>query len=122
MILLLDTIYQAGVGSMLVNTLLMALVLMGGSYLLTGVEVKDFTRAVILAIVLALLNATLGRIMDFIAFPLRLLTLGLFSLVIDAILLMVAAYFLKGFSIKSFGWAILLAVFMAVANIFLHIW
>lgn len=119
--LLLETFLQAGLSGFIVRSLLMALVLMGASYLLEGVRVEDFARAVLIAIVLAVLNATLGNLLDFISTPLRWITLGLFSFVVDAIVLMVTAHFMKGFSIKSFGWALLLAVFVAVANIFLHL-
>jgi len=118
MLLLLAT--QAGLGSFLVNILLMALVLMGAAYMLSGINVEDFTRAIIVAFVLGILNATLGGFLDFVATPLRWITLGFFSLVIDAVVLMVAAHFLKGFTIKSFSWALLLAIFVSLANVFLH--
>lgn len=98
----------------------MALVLMGSAYLLEGIKIEDFTRALIVAFVLAILNATLGRILDTITAPLRWITLGLFSLVVDAAILMIAAYFLKGFTIKNFSWALLMAIFVAIANVFLH--
>ena len=111
---------QAGLGAFLVKILLMSLVLMGAAYLLTGVDIEDFTRAVIVAFVLGILNATLGKVLYFITTPLRWITLGFFSLVVDAIILMVAAHFLKGFSIKSFSWALLMAIFVALANVFLH--
>ena len=114
-------VVQSGLGSFLINVLLMALVLMGAAYLLNGVEIRDFTRAVIIAIVLAILNATLGRFLDFVTTPLRWITLGLFSLVVDAVVLMIAAHFLKGFTIKNFSWALLMAIFVAIANVFLHI-
>lgn len=71
---------QAGLGSFMVNVLLMSLVLMGAAYLLSGVEIEDFTRAIIVAIVLAVLNATLGRFLNFVTTPIRWITLGLFSL------------------------------------------
>lgn len=111
---------QAGLGSFLINVLIMSLVLMGAAYLLNGVVIEDFTRAIIVAILLAILNATLGRFLDFVTTPLRWITLGLFSLVVDAVILMTAAYFLKGFTIKNFSWALLMAIFVAIANVFLH--
>jgi putative membrane protein len=111
---------QAGLGSFLIKVLLMGLVLMAAAYLLNGVDIEDFTRAVIIAFVLAILNATLGAFLHFITAPLSWITLGLFSFVVDAIVLMIAAHFLKGFSIKSFSWAFLMAIFVAVANVFLH--
>lgn len=112
---------QAGLGSFMIKVLLMALVLMGAAYLLNGVDIEDFTRAVIVAFVLAILNATLGRFLDFVTTPLRWITLGLFSIVVDAVILMIAAHFIKGFTIKNLSWAILMAVLVAVANVFLHI-
>lgn len=111
---------QAGFGGFIIKTLMMALVLMGAAYLLSGVEIKDFTRAIILAIVLSLLNATIGRLLDFITTPLRWLTLGLFSIIVDAVVLMIAAHFLKGFTIKNLSWAILMAVLVSLANVILH--
>lgn len=119
--LLLETVAYASVGGMLLKLLVNALVLMLGAYLLSGVEIQDFARALILAVVLGLLNATLGAVLDFITTPLRWLTLGLFSLVIDAIIIKVADYFMKGFAVRSFGWALLLAGFMAIANALLHL-
>lgn len=113
-------VVEAGLGSFLVKILVMAVVLMGGAYLLNGVEIKDFTRALILAVVLSLLNATIGKFLHFITTPLRWLTLGLFSIVVDAVVLMIAAHFLKGFTVKNLSWAILLALFVAVANVILH--
>jgi len=118
--MLLLLVAQAGLGSFMVKILLMALVLMGAAYLLTGVDIEDFTRAVIVAFVLGILNATLGKFLYFITTPLRWITLGIFSLVVDAVVLMVAAHFLKGFTIKNFSWALLLAIFVALANVFLH--
>lgn len=112
---------QAGLGSMLLNILVLSLVLMGAAYLLSGVIIKDFTSALIVALVLAILNATLGKVLDFFFAPLSWITLGFFSLVIDAALLMIADYFLKGLAIKNFTWALLMAIVVAIANVFLHV-
>ena len=119
MILLLEAT-QAGLGSFLINAALMALVLMVGAYLLSGIEVESFGKAFIAAVILALLNATIGRFLDFVTTPLRWITLGLFSWIVDAMVLMMAAWFMKGFTIKSFSWALLLSVFVALANLLLH--
>lgn len=111
---------QAGLGSFMIKILLMGFVLMGAAYLLNGVEIEDFTRALIVAFVLGILNTTIGSFLHFVTTPLRWITLGFFSFVIDGVVLMIAAHFLKGFSIKSFSWAILMAIFVAIANVFLH--
>lgn len=105
-----------GIGSWIIRILINAVALMAAAYVLSGVSITDFTRAVILAVVLALLNATLGSVLDFVSTPLRWLTLGLFSIVVDAVVLKVADHFMKGFTIKSFSWALALAVVLAIFN------
>lgn len=115
--LLLDIeVAQASVGSWIVHVLINAAVLMAAAYMLRGVTITDFTRALLLAVVLALLNATLGAVLDFVTTPLRWLTLGLFSLVVDAIVIKIADYFMKGFDVKNFTWALLLAAVLAIFN------
>ncbi len=118
-ILLLDAIFGS-LGEGLIKVLLNALALMAGAYFLKGVEIEDFTRALIVAVLLALLNATLGSFLDFITTPLRFLTLGLFAFVVDAALLLLVDYFIKGFKIKNFLSAFLLAIILAVMNSVLY--
>jgi putative membrane protein len=83
--------------------------------------VKDFPRAIIIGLVVAVLNATLGHFLDWISTPFRWLTLGLFSFVVDALVLMVADYFLKGLTIKNFWWALALALVVGMANGLVHL-
>lgn len=92
-----------------------------GARILEGVKLEDFSRAIIVAVVLAVLNATLGKILGFFLAPLNWITLGLFTWVIDGILLLVAAYFLKGLTIKNIWWAIVLALLIGVSNAVAHI-
>ncbi|MCB0631937.1 MAG: phage holin family protein [Saprospiraceae bacterium] len=105
-----------GLGTWIIHILINAVALMAAAYILEGVTISDFTRAILLAVVLAVLNSTLGAVLDFVSTPLRWITLGLFSVVVDAIVLKVADYFMKGFSIRSFSWALLLAVVLAIFN------
>mgnify|MGYP002078681931 CR=1 FL=1 len=107
-------------GTLLVKMLLNALALMVGAYFLKGVHIQDFTRALIIAIIVALLNSTLGSFFDFLTTPLRFLTLGLFSFVVDAVILLIAAHFMKGFKIDSFVSAFFLAIVLAITNGVLH--
>ncbi len=105
----------------LVKILLNALALFAAAFLLRpNVQVKDFGRALILAIVLALLNGTIGAFLKFISLPLTILTLGLFSFVINALMIVVADYFMKGFQVRGFWWALVLAVLLSVFNSVLY--
>ena len=118
-LLLLDAGF-GGLGEMVIKVLLNALALMAGAHLLKGVEIEDFTRAVIIAVFLSVLNATLGSFLDFITTPLRFLTLGLFAFVVDAAMLLLAAHFMKGFNIRNFVSAFFLAIIFSVTNAVLY--
>ena len=118
-LLLLDAGF-GGLGEMVIKVLLNALALMAGAHLLKGVESEDFTRAVIIAVFLSVLNATLGSFLDFITTPLRFLTLGLFAFVVDAAMLLLAAHFMKGFNIKNFVSAFFLAIIFSITNAVLY--
>ncbi|HQU58628.1 MAG TPA: phage holin family protein, partial [Saprospiraceae bacterium] len=100
-LLLLDAIFGS-VGEAIIKVLLNALALMAGAHLLKGVDIEDFSRALIVAVALSFLNATLGSFLQWITTPLRFLTLGLFTFVVNAVLLLLAAHFLKGFKIRDF--------------------
>jgi len=67
-----------------------------------GIEVRGFTAALIATVVIALVNATVGPVLKFLAFPLTFFTLGLFLLVINAFLLKLASVFTPGFAVRGF--------------------
>ena len=119
--LLLDSFVSGGIGRWLFKILLNGLAIMSAAYLMQGVKVTDLARALIASFVLALLNSTLGAVLDTLTYPVRFVTLGLFSLVVDAAVIMVASYFLKGFEVRNFGTAFWLAVLLAVFNTVLHL-
>ena len=82
-------------------------------YLNIGVRIEDFTSALVFAVVLGILNAILKPVLSFIGLPLTVLTLGLFSLVINAVVIMLAAYFVKGMEVEGFWWAMLFSIVLS---------
>ena len=114
--ILLDAVAHASVGTFIVKTFIIALAVFLGARYLSGITAGDYVQIFIIALFIALLNVTIGSFLDFITSPLRWITLGLFALVIDAIIIMIADYFLDTFKVKSFVWALLLAVIIAVTN------
>lgn len=66
-----------------------------------GIEIEDFGTALIVAVVLGLLNAVLRPVLSFLSFPLILLTFGLFSVVVNAVIFWVAASLVKGFELRG---------------------
>jgi putative membrane protein len=121
MLLYADTaLVQASLGTVILKVLLNALALFVAASFIKGVRVTNFTNAIVAALALALLNATLGAIIYALALPLRVMTLGLFTLVINAALIWIAAYFIKGFDVRGFLPALWLAVLTALFNTVLY--
>jgi putative membrane protein len=74
--------------------------------LLSAVQVSSFGTALVVALVLGLLNTVIRPVLILLTLPVNLLTLGLFTFVINGFLFWLAARILDGFSVSSFGWAI----------------
>ena len=81
------------------------------SKLPTGVEIDSFGKALISAVVFGLLNALIKPVLDFLGFPLVIVTLGLFSLVINAIVFGLAAWLVPGFRLRWGIWSALIGAF-----------
>ena len=111
---------QTTFSSGLIRILLNGLALFALGYILSGVHFKSLVNALIAALILSVLNVTIAPVLRFFATPITLITFGLFSIVINAFLLWIVAYFMKGFELKNFGWAVILAVLVSIANTFLH--
>jgi len=88
--------------NLLLRWALSAAALLLVTYFVPGVTVTDWVSALIAAAVIGLVNATIGAVIKFFAWPLRVLTLGLASLVINALMLMLAAALVPGFRVSGF--------------------
>jgi len=97
--------------------LLSALALLAVSALVEGFEVQGLGAALAAALVIGLLNATVGAVLKLITLPLTLLTLGLFLLVINAVMLLLASAFVRGFHVRGLGAAFWGAVILAIINL-----
>jgi putative membrane protein len=100
--------------------LVSALALWLVAQIVAGIEVRDFGAALIATIVIALVNAVFGPVLRFFAWPITILTLGLFRLVINALLLKLASLFTPGFKIRGFLNAILGALLLTVLEYLLR--
>lgn len=85
------------------------------AYLVPGVHVTP-VAAIVLAVVLGLINIFIKPIITIVTLPLTILTLGLFSLVINACLILLSAYIVPGFSVDSFWWALLFSIVLSLIN------
>jgi putative membrane protein len=104
----------------LVKWIISAVLLLVVSRVVPGFEVDGLRSALIAALVIGLVNATLGLLLKILTFPISLLTLGLFLLVINALMLMFASHFVRGFVVNgfvpAFCGALLLAILGMVAR------
>jgi putative membrane protein len=105
---------------LLIQWLLSAVSLMLISHFVPGFYVRDFVAALIAAAVIGLVNATLGTILKFLTFPLTILTLGLFLIVVNAVMLKVAAYFSPGFQVRTWLAAFIGAILLSLVSAILH--
>jgi putative membrane protein len=87
----------------IVRLVLNALALMLVAYLVPGVGVSGFGIAVIAALVIGLVNALIRPLVEILSLPVTILTLGLFSLIINAAMFALAAWFVPGFELGGFG-------------------
>ena len=98
-----------------------ALSILIAAYIVPGVSVT-LTSALIAAVVLGALNLFIRPILLVLTLPITILTLGLFSLVINALLVMFASYLVPGFLVADFLTALLFAFVLAVINWVFNIW
>lgn len=97
-----------------IQLLLSAVVVFLLSWLLPGVEVAGYGTAVLVALVIALLQMIVKPILVVLTLPITILTLGLFLLVINALLILLADAIVPGFSVANFWWAILFSILLSL--------
>ncbi|MBS1548254.1 MAG: phage holin family protein [Bacteroidetes bacterium] len=95
---------------LILRILITALVAFGLTKFLNGVHFSDFKTAIIFAIVLSVLNFFVKPIFKIIGFPITIITLGFFSLVINTIITLMADYFVDGMTIDGFWWAFFFSI------------
>ncbi len=100
----------------IINWVISALAILVTAYVLPGATVEGIMPALVLAVVLGAINAFLKPILLVLTLPINVLTLGLFTLVINAALVMLAAMIVPGFAIASFWWALLFAIVLSIVN------
>lgn len=86
------------------------------AHFLGGVTVEPFTTAIVVAFVLAILNALLKPVLVVLTIPVTIMSLGLFLLVINAFMILIAAELVRGFTVAGFWWALLFSVILTVVT------
>ncbi len=109
--------------NILINWFISALIIFSAAYLFQdkGIHVDNFLTALVIAIVLGIINAILKPILLILTLPINILSLGLFTLVINAALIMLATFLVPSFRVDSFWWAFLFGLVLSVLNWFIHL-
>ena len=101
---------------MLLSWLISAFSLWLAAQIIPGIQINSFGTALIATVVIALVNGTIGFILKVLTFPLIFLTLGLFLLVVNALLLKLSSMLVPGFMVRGFLSALLGSILITVLN------
>lgn len=100
----------------LFNSLFIAIIALLASYLLPDIKVSSFWSALVFAVVVSLVNWALGPFLDRLVSPIRFLPFEAAYILVDAVVIYLADFFIKGFKVKNFYTALILAVILTVAQ------
>ena len=103
----------------LVRLVVNAIALLLVAYLIPGVHVSGFGGALVAALILGIVNAVLRPILFILSLPLQILTLGLFTLIINGALFLLVAKFDIGLSVDGFWTAVLGAIVLSIVSFIL---
>lgn len=102
--------------TILINWIISAIAIMVAAYVLPGVSVSGFVTALVLAVVLGAINMLVRPVLLLLTLPITIVTLGLFTLVINAGLIMLAAAVVPGFAVAGFWWALLFGIVLSIVE------
>lgn len=106
--------------ALLFQWVLYAVALLVVSKIVPGFYVRGLWPALIAALVIGLLNATLGFVLKIVTFPLSILTLGIFLLVINGLMILLASSIVRGFDVRGFLPAFWGAIVLAILHMLIR--
>lgn len=101
---------------LIINWLVSAVIILISAYILPGVHVANFWTALVVAVVLGVLNMLIKPLLIVLTLPITLVTLGLFLVVINALMVLLASRIVPGFQVDGFWWALLFSIVVSLIN------
>lgn len=98
----------------IIKLFLVGLLVMFLAYILPGVTVTGYAAALWVALILGILNAVVRPVLVILSLPITFLTLGLFLLVINALIILLADFLISGFRVEGFLTALLFSVLLSI--------
>jgi len=105
--------------NILINWFVSGLAILVTGYLLPGIHIQSFLTALVVAVVFGIANAVLKPILIIFTLPITIVTLGLFTLVINAALVLLTSSLVSGFRVDGFWWALAFSLVLTIVNSFL---
>lgn len=102
--------------SFVAKLLVLTLAVLATSYILPGILVESIIAALIAALVLGLINTFVKPVLVILTIPLTVVTLGIFLLILNALLLLLTSALVSGFHVSGFWWAVLGSIIISVIN------
>lgn len=106
--------------NLILRWILLALALLAVASIVPGITIKGFGTALIVALVIGLINVFIRPIIEILTLPINILTLGLFTFVINALLLWLAAAIVNGFEIAGFIAALLGSILLSIFSLIIN--
>ncbi|MFS0782527.1 phage holin family protein [Bacillus sp. 1P06AnD] len=100
----------------IIRFLISGLALLGIDYVLPGITIEDYKTALIAVFIIGILNIFVKPILHLLSLPITLLTFGLFSFVINALIFFLASQFISGFTVSSFWGALLGSILLSLVQ------
>lgn len=105
--------------SLILKLLLNAFVVFLAAYLLPGVTVENFVTAIVVAVVLGILNTVVKPLLVLLTLPITIVTLGLFAIIINVLMVLLATAIVPGFAVAGFWWALGFSILVSIISSFL---
>ena len=105
---------------LLLKWLIMTLSVGIAAYLIPGIRVDGFFSALLVALFLGIVNTLVRPLLILITLPITIMTLGLFTFVINAVLVLLASKVVHGFEVRGFWWAMLFSIVLSIVQYILN--
>jgi putative membrane protein len=106
---------------LIIKWLIMTASVMIAAYVIPGITVNSFFSALWVALFLGIVNLLLKPFLILITLPINVLTLGLFTFVINGFIIFLASLLIKGFQVSGFWVAVLFGIVLSIVNLLLNL-
>ena len=107
--------------ALILKWLIMTASVMIAAYVIPGITVRSFFSALWVALFLGIVNMLLRPFLILITLPINILTLGLFTFVINGVIILLASSIVKGFQVSGFWIAVLFSIMLSIINYLMNL-